>query len=384
MNIKRSFLLGLLRNVNALPVFVYKVLAISTLLLSAFFSTFYSVTSQAAPSIMLPDSSFDLQITPYLSIYEDISSQISITEILSPENQLKFTPSHSDNLRFSLSDSSYWLRFSIINPHANKQSLVFSISNSRLDSIEFYEYKAGKLNHQSSGGFAIDKAQGSHRQAYPFLIEVDAKKNQTYFIKIKSATAINTVLRLQSNDQFLQSQQFDFTVLGMALGWIVATGAFFVFIWYFYRFRIALISAFYCSSIFFFIPAWLGQWSTWFPHSQNWKKEIILISIMTSAILQTLITINLKWKTSGSNKVLRVLRGILALNIFTTLACLFLPSGAMILLMLGTIVITNTSLAGILLFAKSEYERAQQFLLFGQLIVGGGVLISSLKTQKIL
>jgi|GEM_PF-459969 len=384
MNNKRSFLLGLLCIVNRLPIIAHKALMISALLLSAFISTFYSAMSQAAPSIMLPDSSFDLQITPYLSIFEDTSSQISITDILSPENQLKFTPSHADNLRFSLSDSSYWLRFSIINPHAEKQSLVFSISNSRLDSIEFYEYKAGKLNHRSSGGFATNKAQGSHRQAYPFLIEVDAKKNQTYFIKIKSATAINTVLRLQSNDQFLQSQQFDFTVLGMALGWIVATGAFFVFIWYFYRFRIALISAAYCSSIFFFIPAWLGQWSTWFPHSQNWKKEIILISIMASAILQTLITMKLEWKTSGSNKVLRSLRGVLALNIITTIACLLLPSGAMILLMLGTIVFTNTALAGILLFAKSEHERAQLFLLFGHLIVGGGVLISSLTTHNLL
>ena len=370
MNSKRYFPLGLYSRL------LWIVMAFQALLFSALI--------QAAPSIMLPDSSFDLQITPYLAIYEDKTSTLTIEDILSSEKQLKFSPSHSDNLRFSLSGSSYWLRFSITNPHINDQNLVFSISNNRLDTIEFYEYKLGQLTHLSSGNLAKNKAQGSHRQAYPFLIEVKAKRNQTYFIKIKSKTAINTVLRLQSNDQFLQSQQFDFSILGMALGWIIATSAFFIFIWYFYRFRIALISAFYCSSIFFFIPAWLGQWTTWFPHTQSWKQEIILISLMASAILQTLITLKLNWRSDNSKHILFSLNALLAVIALSTLVCLFLPSGGMTLLMLVTIIITNTVLAGILLLAKSEHERAQYLLLLGHLIVGSGVLLSSLTTHNYL
>lgn len=370
MNIKRQSSLGLLH----------------TLLLSLvlFSSLLVSTQSQAAPSIMLPDSSFDLQITPYLSLYEDEDNALTITDILAKEYQLKFSPSHSDNLRFSLSDSSYWLRFSITNPHAKDQSLVLSISNNRLENIDFYEYKAGQLNHQTSGGLANNKAQGSHRQAYPFLIEVKAKKNQTYFVKINSSTAINTLLRLQSNDQFLQSQQFDFAILGIALGWIVATGAFFIFIWYFYRFHTALISAFYCSSLFVFIPAWLGQWATWFPQSQMWKNEIILFSLMASAVLQTLLTIKLNWKSENSKNILRGLNSILVMHAITTLIYLFLPSGTMNLLMLATIVMTSTSLAGVLIFAKSENERAQFFLLLGHIIVACGILLSSLTTHNLL
>ena len=366
MNIKRFLLLSLLWMTTTIP----------ALLLST--------TTQAAPSIMLPDSSFDLQITPYLSIFEDEFDNLTIEDILASETQRKFTPSHSDNLRFSLSNSSYWLRFSITNPHPKDQSLVLSISNNRLENIEFYEYKAGQLNHQSSGGLADNKAQGSHRQAYPFLIEVQAKKNQTYFIKLHSSNAINTLLRLQSNDQFLQSQQFDFSILGMALGWIVATGIFFLFLWYFYRFNIALISAFYCSSIFVFIPAWLGQWATWFPQSQVWKNEIILISIMASAILQTLLTMQLSWKSANAKNILRVFNFILGMNITSTLIYVFLPSGTMTLLMLATIIITNISLGCILLFAKSENERAQFFLFLGHTIIAFGIVLSALTTHNFL
>jgi len=370
MTIKRSFPLGLLQT------FLLSLVLFSCLLVST--------QSQAAPSIMLPDSSFDLQITPYLSLYEDVANTLTITDILATEYQLKFSPSHSDNLRFSLSESSYWLRFSITNPHTKDQSLVLSISNNRLENIDFYEYKAGQLNHQTSGGLANNKAQGSHRQAYPFLIEVKAKKNQTYFVKIHSSTAINTLFRLQSNDQFLQSQQFDYTILGIALGWIVATGAFFIFIWYFYRFRTALISAFYCSSLFIFIPGWLGQWATWFPQSQMWKNEIILISLMASAVLQTLLTIKLNWKSENSKNIIRGLNGMLVMHALTTLIYLFLPSGTMNLLMLATIVMTSTSLACVLIFAKSENERAQFFLLLGHIIVACGILLSSLTTHNLL
>ncbi|MBL4798191.1 MAG: response regulator [Oleispira sp.] len=347
-------------------------------------SLLYASVSSAAPTILLPDSSFDLQITPYLSIYEDSSNALTIDDILAPEFQSNFSPSHSDNIRFSLSDSSYWLKFSITNPHENKQSLVLSISNSRLDNIEFYESKAGKINFRRSGRGALEKAQGSHRQAYPFLIEVDAKKHQIYIIKIQSTSAINTLLRLQSNDQFLQSQQFDFSILGMALGWIIATGTFFIFIWYYYRLTFPLLAALYCASIFFFIPAWLGQWATWFPHTQSWQKEIILISIMASGILQTLLALSLRWESENSHRIIKTLQGLVIFNSIAIFACLLLPVGIMIILMCSAIIITTITISSILLFADSKFERAQKFLLTGHVTVTVGVLLSLLTTHNFL
>lgn len=343
-----------------------------------------TISSQAAPSILLPDSSFDLQITPYLSIYEDPTGELTIDEILTPQVQQEFSPSHSDNLRFSISDSSYWLRFSITNPHENKQSLVLSISNSRLDSIEFYESKAGNVNYRRSGSQVANNAQGSHRQAYPFLIEVDAKKHQTYIIKIQSTSAINTLLRLQSNDQFLQSQQFDFSMLGMALGWVISTATFFLFIWYFYRLNFALVAAIFCSSIFIFIPARLGQWSSWFPHTQVFQEDIMLISIMIAAALQVLLTLLLNWKDNKSNYIVKVLQAILTINITAIIVGFVLPAGPKMLLMNAAILITTVSLSGILLFARSEHPKAQRLLLSGHLIVSVGVLLSALTSHNLL
>ncbi len=351
---------------------------------SAFPALFLSMSSQAVPAIMLPDSSFDLQITSYLATFEDKTQRLTIDDILTRSAQYKFNSHHDDNLRFGLTSSHYWLRFSITNPHPDDQSLVLSISDNSLENINFYEYKAGQLYHQSSGALTKYKAQGSQRQAYPFLIKLEAKKNQTYFIKINSKNAINSIVRLQSNDQFLQSQQFEFTVLGMALGWVLATAAFFMFIWHFYRFHITLISALYCISIFIFIPSFQGQWATWFPQSQIWKNEITLISVMASVVLQILLTLKLNWTTDNTRNIKRCLKTLLVFNVATTLIYLFLPSGVMSLLSLSTIVISNIVLIFILLFAKSEHERAQFFLLIGHNVIAFGILLSILTTHNFL
>ena len=351
---------------------------------SAFPALLLSMSSQAAPAIMLPDSSFDLQITSYLATFEDKTKRLTIDDILTDRAQYKFNAHHDDNLRFGLTSSYYWLRFSITNPHPDDQSLVLSISDNRLENIDFYEYKAGQLYHQSSGSLSKFKAQGSQRQAYPFLIKIDAKKNQTYFIKLHSESAINSIIRLQSNDQFLQSQQFDFSILGMALGWIVATAAFFIFIWHYYRFQFALISALYCISIFIFIPSWQGQWAIWFPQSQVWKNEITLFGIMSSSILQILLAIKLNWSAENIRNIRHCLKTLLALNVIATLIYFFMPSGAMSLLTLSTIIISNICLIFIMLFAKSKHERAQSFLLIGHTITAFGILLSILTTHNYL
>lgn len=366
MSIKRFLLLSLFWMFSALP------------------TLFLSTSSQAAPAIMLPDSSFDLQITPYLAILEDKTNDLTIDDILTAKYQLKFTPNNRENLRFSLSSSSYWLRFSIVNPHAKKQSLVFSISNSRLDNIDLYEYKSSQINHHASGSSTVNKAQGSHRQAYPFLIEVKEKANQTYFVRLNSSTPINTLLQLQSNDQFLQSQQFDFTILGISLGLIFSIAAYFLFIWYFYQFKISLISSLYCLSLFFFIPAWLGQWTIWFPQFQNWQKEIILFSMMSAAMLQISIVMRLKWEASSAKKVLSTLRSILLLNLAATATALFLPAGMMIILILCVIVTSSIVMTLILAFSKSKHERAQYYLLIGHALIAAGILISFLTTHSFL
>lgn len=349
-----------------------------------FFFMLAASAARATP-VLLPDSSFDLQITPYLSVYEDVSGRLSIEDILDQDLQLRFTPTHSDVLRFKLSGSAYWLRFSIVNPHSEKQSLVLAIANNRLDKIDFYQYQNGVVEHQSSGESEISTARGSHLLAYPFLLEIEPKESLSYFVRIESDAVINTQLLLQSADQFLESQQFDYSVFGIVLGWIFATAAFFFFIWWQYNLRFAFFSALYCISILMFLPAWIGQLTIWFSSAIIWQEPVMLVSIMLSVILQAMLLLALGWQTKNASRAIpNVLYGHITLVFIIMMACLILPSGTTELIMSMTIIASNFLFAGILLFAKSDTERAQVYLCTGHVLVGFGTMASLLTTLNFL
>lgn len=340
-----------------------------------------SLQSWSAPSILLPDDEFDLQITPYLSVLEDPSGTLGIDDILQQKYQLKFSPSHSDYLRFSLSESNYWLRFSVTNPHKEKQHLVLSIANNRLDKIDFFQYSEGNIEHRSSGQDIHARPKGSHLQAYPFLLEIDGKQSQTYFICISSDSVINTQLHLKSSTQFLTSQYIDNTVLGISLGWLIATAAFFFLIWYQLRLPFALYSGFYTLSIFIFIPSWLGQIPESLIASTRFKELLIIISIMASAILQAKLIRSLQWQKAIIGRSLDTLSIILSL---LGAALLFLSSGSAEIA-LGIIIIgCNIIFMAILSTQKSQHEQAQTLIALGHLIVAIGVLAAMLTAHNFL
>ena len=340
-----------------------------------------STPSLAAPSVLLPDDEFDLQITPYLSVLEDPGASLTIDDILQQKNQLRFSPSHSDYLRFSLSDSNYWLRFTVNNPHKDKQHLVLSIANNRLDKIDFFEYSNGNVEHRSSGENASGQAKGSHLQAYPFLLEIDGKESRTYFICISSASVINTQVHLKSSGQFLTSQYIDNTVLGIALGWLIATAAFFFLIWQQLKIPFAFYSALYCLSIFIFIPSWLGQIPDTLIQSARFKEFLVVISMMASAVLQAKLIQSLQWRNTSMRKFLDTV-SVLLILICTVL--LFTSSGVTEIALGLVIIACNIIFITILSMSRSQYEQAQSLVALGHLIVAIGVIATMLTTHNFL
>lgn len=97
---------------------------------------FWTVSSQAGTSpVLVPNESFDFGVTPYVAVYEDSSGQRNIQSMLSPDQQRRFTPSHSDKLKFGVTESVYWLRISISNPYNEPRQAVLSLSNPDLGQV---------------------------------------------------------------------------------------------------------------------------------------------------------------------------------------------------------------------------------------------------------
>ena len=141
----------------------------------------YCAQSQATNPVLIPNQSFDYGVTPYASVYEDKQKQLTIRDMLSPEQQLRFTPSHSEKLKFGLTTSAYWLRISISNPYKDPKQAVLSLSNPDLKQVSLYNINDPEpqtYSRQSRGRI------GGYIQAYPFLIDIQPESTESFLIRI--------------------------------------------------------------------------------------------------------------------------------------------------------------------------------------------------------
>ena len=95
--------------------------------------------SQASKPIILPPDSYNQSITRYISILEDESGTLSMTDVLKPENQLRFMRIHTKYLKRGATDSVYWLQLSLHNPTTEPRPTALTLSNPRIDVADIYD-----------------------------------------------------------------------------------------------------------------------------------------------------------------------------------------------------------------------------------------------------
>ncbi|WP_369982842.1 response regulator [Thalassolituus sp.] len=213
-----------------------------------------SMRSLAIGPIILPERSFSQTITPYTSFYEDSTARLTLPEILSSNTQLSFTPTHTDSLKRGLTDGVVWIRLSIHNPLGYPLNSVLTLSNARLDEVALYEITDVDTPSEVRGPIL----KGALNQAHAFSLNINSKSTQSYLIRIKSDTPINTRLGLKSLDQFNAEEQTTDILTGALLGLVTLVLMYFVY---------ALINGergligpgLLCTfSVLFFVPSSIG------------------------------------------------------------------------------------------------------------------------------
>ena len=346
--------------------------------------TLQAFNASANSPVLLPNAAFDYAITPYVSVLEDPSGQLDITTMLSQEQQLRFTPSHSRSLKFGITDSAYWLRFSLTNPYGQARHVVVTLSGKELDTVEFYDISAGDDYIHIRPDNAARSLRGSFIQAHPVELTIPPQSTRSYLIRLHSSGLLSTHIHLLSMDRFVANEQEIFTLQGISTGWILATLAWFIFIFLRRRLIFAASAAAYCITIVIYQPAWMGLYPLLLniePATANTTGEIALA---VSAIFHTLSVRALSWR--GKRHV-ALRRFLLILALFhipaTALVYTLYPQGALLIItLLATL--NLFSLALVLALGHSDDPRAQHWLLTGALIVGFSVLLAILTSYNLL
>ena len=136
-------------------------------------------------------NSGSILLTPYISILEDPSHNLSITDIQKAEYSFQFknTFSSSNTLNLGYSRSAYWLRFELTNSSEKSLERILEISYSRIAHIHFYQpLTNGIYNSILTGNAAPFSSRPHPNRFFVFPIAVPAHSVQIFFIRIESPT----------------------------------------------------------------------------------------------------------------------------------------------------------------------------------------------------
>ncbi len=333
----------------------------------------------AMSPVLLPDGSFDFAITQYVAVYEDKTARLGIERMLTREQQLRFTPSHSQTLKFGVSDSVFWLRLSITNPYNDARQGVISLSNSRLDQVRLFDITEDSLRqalaHQQPG-----KLRGGFQQAYPFRIELKPKATHSYLIRLSSDSVFNSGIRLSSLDHFLSNEQAQFWTLGLVLGWILATMAYFAHLGWQRRLPLAGWGMAYCLAMAGYLIAWSSLGAVLQPLPNLLREQLALTCLPLAAIAFNLAIYSLPWAKS------RIRTGLLAMSSiqFAIAIIALFSDGFSDLLVTVAVTVNYLVLAVWLLFSHCQQRMAQRPLQWAASLAGIGLLISLLSDLNLL
>lgn len=327
--------------------------------------------------LLIPNESFDFVVTPYVSVYEDTSAEMTIDSMLNMEQQLRFTPSHSDKLKFGVTESTYWLRISITNLYSDTRQAVLSLSNPTLGSVSLYNISNSRepqiYNHRNQ--------MGGYLQAYPFLLEIPANTTESYLIRISSSTSINTTLKLASLDGFLFNEQWDFIIQGLTIGFILASLLYFTATYYQQRLYLAAFAAGYTLCLFIYLPTWSGLAGVLFNISQNHVDTISHVFANLAVICYLGVVYALGWPNPAIRRALLSSCATYLLISFGFMATI--DTGLKLLLSMGFFIVSI--LVCVLLFSgTSKQPKSQRWIAYGALAYSLVMLMTLMTVENLL
>lgn len=320
-------------------------------------------------SIMLPEGSFDYPINNHVSFFEDPSNSLDIDSILNRENQLRFTPNHSNSIKFGISQSTHWLRFTLRNPYNFNRTLVLALSRSNFESATLYHIdsptKVTVISEQDPSRHPV----GSFQQMHTQTLIVPANTTQSYLIRFKAEGLINTSLNVQSPDKYVAKEQRYSMLQGVSYGLVLVAILLAAYIAWVTGLYMAKLSVYYGLSTVLYMLAMQGLLQSISGLSWQLCNTLGLLAAITASTIHALSLNGLLWLGPARQHMrwsASLMACFLGLCVFTTL--LIEPLFVELALTACVLLISLCSL--ILLLLKSTAPlSAQRWLMTGHLLI---------------
>ncbi|WP_028293432.1 hybrid sensor histidine kinase/response regulator [Oceanobacter kriegii] len=335
--------------------------------------------------VMLSDGNYRHKLGEYIAVLK-VAADDAPVNIQSRDVQLRFEPNHSDDLRLGDKSSEYWLRLSIHNPFREAHSGVVTLENARLleavlfgnvsndrrsnDQPSHYQHSR---NGHSNDSLTLLSDPNIYDRQHALLINVAGLTTNTYLLKVTPSGFQSSSITLSNSEEFRAEEKWRFTRNGLIIGWLLATSAYFLYLFFSRASRFAGFSALHSVMAAAFVANESGMLAQMLSMSPITKEMTsgLLVGISIASLFAAARTLD--WSGERANLMRQVLSWsaalVLLVNLVFSIFCMGTSNFYHLIFTLGCLY----SLTALLTFGSTREQRPRYWFLAGTCLASFGI-----------
>lgn len=321
-----------------------------------------------------------LTLTTYVSVLEDPSRALTLTDVLSPEQQARFEGGQppGSSLAMGFTRSAFWLKVQLSNPSDTPLQRLLVVENPRVSHVQANITQAdGSYRTIDTGSDVPQSSKVYPNRDFVFPLDLPAHSEQVVYLRVASSIGLLVPLQLWPVEAFHAYERDDYTGKAWYFGIAMAMILFNLMLLFALRDPIYLLYVVFVSCTASALAIKNGLAPDWSILGVPLNANIVYYSGVSLALAALLLFAR---RMMQFERILPrldwVLRGLIVLYLLSLVAyALFLPhvSRAGILLNFATAVIL---LAGAVVSAFKRQRSAFFFLAAFALLMLGGAMTS--------
>lgn len=184
-------------------------------------------------------------IGKHVEIFEDATNTRSFEQVVQEKN---FVQSTDDTPNMGLSQSTFWIRFSIANKSASSL-LYLELAHPLIHTCELFEITGDKVNTEKYLENADFGDRNIKHQNLVFDLDIRPGQQKNYYLKVKGFNQVILPLIIRDQDNFFEAAQIGETINGIFSGIIIVMVLYNIFIYFSTRDKSYLFYVLYVLSV---------------------------------------------------------------------------------------------------------------------------------------
>jgi signal transduction histidine kinase len=189
----------------------------------------------AEPSVQVAGKLDGVVLGRRMALLEDPSGKLSLEDV--QRQASRFAMQSDDAPSYGYSHSTYWIRLHVDNQGPRVRDWLLELAYPHLDDVTLYEPRQGGYRARRTGDLQPFESRDLRYRSFVFVLQEPAASARTYYLRVRSDSAITLTARAWDAASFLEYQPRDLGMLFLFYGVLVVMGCYNLCMWLFMRQR---------------------------------------------------------------------------------------------------------------------------------------------------